>query len=291
MRRTGLTERAIRFYEKNGLLRASRTASAPGVPISTSQRQDASTTSTGRSWRSSLDARDASGSDKPMVVYSGRMNEKKGLDVVLAMAEAMPEVRFVLVGSTERGPVEIAAERLPNVIVAPWQSFSGVAPYLYAADVLLVPPSASPLADHGNTVLPIKLFVYLAAGRAIFGGDSPDVRELLVDGETARLVPPGDVRTAVRELRALVNDPAAMKTLADGASARARSLTWDSRAMRVTRFVEGRLAKVRSTPNSLAPFPWARFGRQSRSWASDMVAARGFRSANVLADDAERGTR
>lgn len=76
-----------------------------------------------------------------------------------------------------------------------------------------------------------------------------------------------------------------MKKLADGASARARSLTWDSRALRVTRFVEGRLAKTRSAPNALAPFPWARFARQSRSWAGDMLAARGLRAANVLTDE------
>ena len=63
-----------------------------------------------------------------------------------------------------RGPVERRAESLPNVIVRPWQPFDSVLRYLDAADVLLVPPSAAPLRG-GGTVLPLKLFSYLAAGR------------------------------------------------------------------------------------------------------------------------------
>ena len=98
-----------------------------------------------------------------IVTYAGRINDKKGLDVILELADRMPEVLFVLVGSTGRGPIEIEAEAKDNVRVVPWQTSSSISPYLYASDVLTIPPSTIPLQQVGNTVLPLKLFLYLAA--------------------------------------------------------------------------------------------------------------------------------
>src|SRR5262249_43065578 len=81
--------------------------------------------------------------------------------------------RFILVGSEGDGPVEAAAHQIPNVSLVPWQPFGQLPPWLYAADVLLIPPSLDPLRRHGNTVLPIKLFLYLGAGRALLAPRAP----------------------------------------------------------------------------------------------------------------------
>src|ERR1700760_3858052 len=69
-------------------------------------------------------------------------------------------------------------------------------PYLFAADILIIPPSRAPLDRFGDCVLPLKTFAYLAAGRAILAPRSPDTAELLRDGETALLVPPDDSEAA-----------------------------------------------------------------------------------------------
>lgn len=45
------------------------------------------------------------------------------------------------------------------------------------ADVLVIPPSADPLQQFGRTVLPLKVFQYLAAGRPIVTGEVPDTAE------------------------------------------------------------------------------------------------------------------
>ncbi|HXI22065.1 MAG TPA: glycosyltransferase family 4 protein, partial [Gemmatimonadales bacterium] len=137
------------------------------------------------------------------VVYSGRMNARKGLDLVLEAARRAPELGFILVGSEGEGPVEREARRLENVRIVPWQRFHDLAPWLYAADALLIPPSLDPLTRHGNTVLPLKLFLYLAAGRALVAPRAPDTAELLQDDVNAALVPPGDVPATVATLRDL----------------------------------------------------------------------------------------
>src|SRR5262249_47841196 len=136
-------------------------------------------------------------SDQRIITYAGRVTDKKGLDILLQLADQMPDVLFVIVGAAGQSQIEHDAKRRSNMRVVNWQPFSATAPYLYASDVLTIPPSAQPLQASGNTVLPLKLFLYLAAGRAIFAGQSPDLSEILKHDVNACLVPLGDSAAAV----------------------------------------------------------------------------------------------
>lgn len=190
------------------------------------------------------------------VAYSGRMNLRKGLDVLLEAARTAPEIDLVLIGSEGDGPVERAAAVLPNVRVVPWLRFGALAPWLYAADALVIPPSLAPLTRHGNTVLPIKLFLYLAAGRALIAPRAPDTAELLTHEGNALLVPPEDAPALVAALRELAADPARTARLAAAASATAADLTWDARARHISDFIEQRLAAPPAVPPRHAD-PWS----------------------------------
>lgn len=181
------------------------------------------------------------------VVYSGRMNQRKGLELLLEAARQVPEFAFVLVGSEGDGPIEREARALANVRVVPWQRYTELAPWLYAADVLVIPPSLAPLERHGNTVLPIKLFLYLAAGRVILAPVAPDTAELLEDNRNAALVQPGRVEATVSRLRQLAADPAECDRLSRAALATAQGLTWDARGARIAEFIRSR-ANARSEP-------------------------------------------
>ncbi len=180
--------------------------------------------------------------DRPTVTYAGHISPAKGLGLVLDLAEALPEAQFVLVGSKGEGPVERRAAALPNIRVVPWQPFSETVPYLYAADVLLIPPTRGPLEAVGNTVLPMKTFLYMAAGRPVFGPATPDLEEVLTDGVSARLVPPDDLAAAITALRDLLADVDLQHRLAD--AARADVQTWDERAEHVLAFLGRRLGAV-----------------------------------------------
>jgi len=192
--------------------------------------------------------------DKQIITYAGRINERKGLDVLLHLADRMPEVLFLLVGSTGRGSIEIEAERRDNVRVVPWQTASSIAPYLYASDVLTIPPSSVPLEQVGNTVLPLKLFLYLAAGRPVFAASSPDTAEILEHDHNAWLVPPDNGAEAERQLRLLLGDAARLERLGRACQELAAGLTWDSRATKVEAFFEECLAR---DPASLRAEPWS----------------------------------
>jgi glycosyltransferase involved in cell wall biosynthesis len=181
--------------------------------------------------------------DRAIALYAGRVNARKGLDRILLLAEARPEVLFLLVGSEGEGAFERAAAALPNVRIVGWQSPATLPPWLYAADVLLIPPSRAPLERFGHTVLPMKTFAYLATGRPILAPIAPDTAELLRDGENALLVPPEDTGAAAAALDRLLGDGGLAERLGANAAALAGSLSWDARARRILDFLAARLSR------------------------------------------------
>lgn len=171
--------------------------------------------------------------DRTIATYTGRVSMRKGLGMVLEMARRMPHVLFLVVGSEGHGEVEERAEALANVRVEPWATFDELPPWLFASDVLLVPPTLGPLAKVGNTVLPMKLFLYLAAGRAILAPRAPDTAELLEHERNSLLVEPDDLEAAIAALSRLADEPGLAERIGASAREQARDLTWDARARRI----------------------------------------------------------
>lgn len=177
-----------------------------------------------------------------IAAYAGRINAQKGLDQLLALADLRPDALFLLIGSEGEGAIEAAAAARLNVRVLPWHAPADLPAWLHAADVLLIPPSRAPLEQFRNCVLPLKLFSYLAAGRPILAPVAPDTAELLGDGDTALLVPPGDPEAAAAALDRL-RDPQLAARLGANAYARSAGLTWDARAEKIHLFLESALAR------------------------------------------------
>ena len=65
-------------------------------------------------------------------------------------------------------------------------------------------------------VIPNKAYQALACGTPLVTADTPAARELLVDGESARLVPAGDAEALAHAVRGLLADESAARRLADG---------------------------------------------------------------------------
>lgn len=109
--------------------------------------------------------------------------------------------------------------------------------YLRAFDVCAMPhPWTEQFAYYTS---PIKLFEYMAAERAIVASNLPAFAEVVRDGETALLVPPGDVAAWAVAIRRLRDDPALRERL--GAQARNEALaryTWAGRAAAIKAFAE-----------------------------------------------------
>jgi glycosyltransferase involved in cell wall biosynthesis len=179
-----------------------------------------------------------------IVGYTGRVDVDKGALAILETAARTPEITYVAVGDSERVPqdwlVREAARRgCDNVRWVPAVPPSELGPYLYAADVLLVPPTAGPLDTHGRTVLPLKTYFYMAAGRPILAPALPDIEEVLTT-DTAALVPadaPDETAIAVRRLFA---EPERAAALARRAQRAVADFTWEQRAARILSWIAER---------------------------------------------------
>ena len=97
----------------------------------------------------------------------------------------------------------------------------------------------------GSTVLPIKTYSYLAAGRVIVAPRLPDVVEVLRDGDNALLVTPDDLDQAVAVVRRAVGEPGLAQRLGARAAADAPLYTWQARAALIHQFMKQRLQAAR----------------------------------------------
>jgi glycosyltransferase involved in cell wall biosynthesis len=104
---------------------------------------------------------------------------------------------------------------------------------LDACDILVAPHV--PLADGSEFFgSPTKIFEYMAMGKGIVASRLGQIGEVLVDGETASLVEPGDVEELRAALMRLIED----KRLREALGMRAREVaerehTWTHNARRV----------------------------------------------------------
>ncbi|MBN1564721.1 MAG: glycosyltransferase family 4 protein [Anaerolineae bacterium] len=108
--------------------------------------------------------------------------------------------------------------------------------YLRAFDVCVMPhPWTEQFAYYTS---PIKLFEYMASGRAIVASDLPAFAEVLHHEHNALLVSPDDVNALAAAIRRLQADYDLRARLGAQAQDDAQHYTWDARALRIRAFVE-----------------------------------------------------
>ena len=106
--------------------------------------------------------------------------------------------------------------RPPNVEWIRWVEYDDLPRELYRAGCAL---GIFGTSDKARRVIPNKAFQALACGVPLVTADTPAARELLADGESALLVPPGDPEALADALRRLTTKPALRDRLAAGGHA------------------------------------------------------------------------
>lgn len=208
------------------------------------------------------------------VVYTGRLNHRKGLSLVVEAAKVLPDILFVLVGSYGRGRIEALAAGIENILVIPWQPADVIGQYVFAADILLVPPSWKPLAQFGSTVLPLKLFFYMASGRPILAGNTPDVSEVLHHDQNAFLCVPDNLDSLINGIRVLTSDAGLAGRIGTKALADSAEYTWDKRTTRIVDIIRHRLEAAPLEPGRWSAVNTRVWRRQSWRWLVNLFRTR-----------------
>jgi glycosyltransferase involved in cell wall biosynthesis len=147
-------------------------------------------------------------------VFVGKLIPLHGLETIVAAARFAPELRFRVIG---RGQLEqLLDPRPPNVEWVPWVEYELLPRELRRAGCAL---GIFGTSDKARRVIPNKAFQALACGAPFVTADTAGARELLVDGESALLVPPGDPEALADALRRLAEQPDLARRIADGGHA------------------------------------------------------------------------
>jgi glycosyltransferase involved in cell wall biosynthesis len=174
---------------------------------------------------------------------TGHLYAGRGADLFLALAREIPQAHFVWVGGRPEDVTawkqQAEADNIPNL------TFTGFIPnrdlplYQAAADILLMPYSRSIMgssgtADSASVASPMKMFEYMAAGRAIVSADLPVIREVLNEKNAVFCEPDNLVNWKLGIGKLLADEP---RRLALGKQAKqdVQGYSWLARAEKIMR--------------------------------------------------------
>jgi glycosyltransferase involved in cell wall biosynthesis len=145
------------------------------------------------------------------VLFVGKLIPLHGIETILEAARLEPELRVRVIGSGQlddrlRSPP-------PNVEWIPWVEYERLPRELHRAGCAL---GIFGTSDKARRVIPNKAFQALACGVPLVTADTPGARELLREGESALLVPPGDPQALAAAVARLAADTALARRLAEG---------------------------------------------------------------------------
>jgi glycosyltransferase involved in cell wall biosynthesis len=189
-----------------------------------------------------------SGSRRPVVAYAGVIGYNQGLGAVVEAARLLPGVDFVLAGDgPELSLLEEKAHRLgiENVTFRGYLDREGLSEVYRESDILLAHVRSTPTID--ATMIPVKLFEYMAAGRPIVYAGRGIAADLLREIGCAETVPPEDPRAIRDAVAGLLADPRRMRELGEKGAERAK------RDFRREKIMEGLARELEQRFRGLAP--------------------------------------
>ena len=178
------------------------------------------------------------------VGYFGHLHEGRGIEVIAALAAALPLQIFDIIGGNPQQVKfnEMRYRNIKNLTFFGHLDYGKARKKMLDYEILLLPYQAKTYLSDGDTdtarwMSPLKLFEYMSSRAAIVSSDLPVLREILVNGENAVLVEPNNVEGWIYEVNCLLKNKNKRVKLADCAySYFIANYSWDSRAQRILSF-------------------------------------------------------
>ena len=171
------------------------------------------------------------------ILYSGHFYRGRGMDLMVGLAQALPQFQFLWVGGQEKDlepwKTQLAEMGIRNVIITGFIPNARLPLYQAAGDILLMPYQREISGSSGGNIVkvinPMKMFDYLASRRVILASDIPIFHEILTD-QNCVFCPPENTAAWSRTILDLSSDSEKRKKFADTAFQDAARFTWSNRA-------------------------------------------------------------
>jgi glycosyltransferase involved in cell wall biosynthesis len=172
--------------------------------------------------------------------FTGHIYPGRGADLLFDLARQMPGVNFLWVGGTPElvsfWQKKLETVGAKNVMMTGFVEHERIPLYQAAAEILLMPYGRSIEASSGQDIAevinPMKMFEYMASGRAIVSADLPVIREVLHD-RNAVFCEPGNVSAWKSAIESLLLDEKKRTALGMQARRDAERFTWEARERRI----------------------------------------------------------
>jgi glycosyltransferase involved in cell wall biosynthesis len=160
------------------------------------------------------DARKQLGLEEKITLgYTGHFYAGRGVDTLFCLAKSYPDVQHLWIGGREEElavvRIRLVTTGLKNVVLTGFMDNTRLPLYQSACDILVMPyEKAISGSSGGNSAefcSPMKMFEYMAAGRAIISSDLPVIHEVL-DHTDALFCPPEDKDSWVKAVGLLIRD-------------------------------------------------------------------------------------
>lgn len=146
-----------------------------------------------------------------VALFIGKLIPLQGVETILAAARLAPEVDFRIVGSGQLD--NLLVSRPANVEHVPWLDYELLPGAIRSSGCAL---GIFGTGAKARRVIPNKAFQALACGAPLITADTQAARELLTDGTSALLVPPGDPEALAGAVRRLAGDVELARRIAAG---------------------------------------------------------------------------
>lgn len=177
------------------------------------------------------------------VGFTGHIYAGRGADLLFELARQMPNVNFLWVGGTPELVTfwqnKLTEAGMTNVTMTGFVKHELIHLYQAASDLLLMPYSNSISASSGQDIAevinPMKMFEYMASGRAIVSADLPSIREVLNEGNAVLIGELGDGRIGDwrLEIEKLLADESLRVKLGSQARKDVEKFSWVMREERI----------------------------------------------------------
>lgn len=169
----------------------------------------------------------------PTAAFSGHFYPGRGTGLLFSLAQAMPQNQFLWIGGRQEDidywHLKLDEAQVSNVILTGFIENNRLPLYLAAAEVLMIPferrIEGSSGGNSADICSPMKLFEYMATGRAILTSDLPVIHEVLNENN-ASFAPPEDPQAWQEALTYLFDHPKKMKALGKSARKDSRQYNW-----------------------------------------------------------------
>ncbi len=148
-----------------------------------------------------------------IVHFHGEFQRLHGIIYILEAASLLPDVNFRIVGKGREFDIcrsQTLAQGVNNIEFHPAVSYECLAELMSEASVCL---GIFGKTQKAGMVIPHKVYEALALGKPVITADTPAARNLLKDGKTALLCPPGDPQALAAAIRCLKEDESLRQSL------------------------------------------------------------------------------